>query len=251
MKALLRFRAPPPRPLQASLAVLHGLEDVARDRPLLVVVEDVHRMSPWLVDLVGFTARRLSRVPILLLVTSQPGSAALAERYKLPRLDLVGLDRTGVGQRADDGPDLWGVTTTPPEVEAATGGATAPVPSTARRIAASPRGAPPDHLDVTAAVRAFAANVKRPRTAQSGAHPGPADAPAVQPTRHGGRPAALTAGELKVCRLAAEGLTNRQIADRVFLSHRTVGGHLYTAFTKLGVERRSQLHDALNDPRRG
>src|SRR5262249_27156858 len=55
----------------------------------------------------------------------------------------------------------------------------------------------------------------------------------------------LTPQELEIVRLAAVGLTNKQIAERLFLSHRTVGGHLHRAFPKLGVATRAALRDAL------
>ena len=55
----------------------------------------------------------------------------------------------------------------------------------------------------------------------------------------------LSAQELQVAQLAAQGLTNRQIGERLYLSHRTVGSHLYRVFPKLGVQSRSQLHLAL------
>jgi DNA-binding CsgD family transcriptional regulator len=58
--------------------------------------------------------------------------------------------------------------------------------------------------------------------------------------------AKLSAQELQVARLAAQGLTNREIGERLYLSHRTVGSHLYRAFPKLGVRSRSQLHVALD-----
>jgi DNA-binding NarL/FixJ family response regulator len=57
---------------------------------------------------------------------------------------------------------------------------------------------------------------------------------------------ALTAQELEVAHLAASGLTNRQIAERLYLSHRTVGAHLYRIFPKLGVTSRAGLRDALS-----
>jgi DNA-binding CsgD family transcriptional regulator len=56
----------------------------------------------------------------------------------------------------------------------------------------------------------------------------------------------LTAQEHQVARLAATGLTNRQIAERLKLSPRTVGVHLYRAFPKLGVASRAALRDALH-----
>jgi ATP/maltotriose-dependent transcriptional regulator MalT len=55
----------------------------------------------------------------------------------------------------------------------------------------------------------------------------------------------LSAHELNIARLAASGLTNRQIAQRMFVSHRTIGSHLYRIFPKLGITTRVQLPDAL------
>jgi DNA-binding NarL/FixJ family response regulator/tetratricopeptide (TPR) repeat protein len=56
----------------------------------------------------------------------------------------------------------------------------------------------------------------------------------------------LSAQELQVAQFAAQGLTNREIGERLYLSHRTVGSHLYRVFPKLGVRSRSQLHLALD-----
>jgi DNA-binding CsgD family transcriptional regulator len=58
--------------------------------------------------------------------------------------------------------------------------------------------------------------------------------------------AKLSAQELQVSQLAAQGLTNREIGERLYLSHRTVSSHLYRAFPKLGVRSRAQLHLALD-----
>ncbi|KAA0091498.1 helix-turn-helix transcriptional regulator [Mycolicibacterium sp. P1-18] len=55
----------------------------------------------------------------------------------------------------------------------------------------------------------------------------------------------LTSQELQIAQLAAAGMTNREIADRIYLSHRTVAAHLYKVFPKLGITRRNQLHGAL------
>ncbi|MGI5335967.1 helix-turn-helix transcriptional regulator [Streptomyces sp. CA-181903] len=52
----------------------------------------------------------------------------------------------------------------------------------------------------------------------------------------------LTARELQVVRLAAQGLSNGEIAARLFLSPRTVGYHLYKIFPKVGVTSRAQLY---------
>jgi DNA-binding CsgD family transcriptional regulator len=55
----------------------------------------------------------------------------------------------------------------------------------------------------------------------------------------------LTPQELQIARLAAEGLSNREIGSRLYLSHRTVGSHLYRVFPKLGITSRGQLHSVL------
>jgi len=58
-------------------------------------------------------------------------------------------------------------------------------------------------------------------------------------------PAALTAQERQVAALAAAGLTNKQIGERLYLSHRTVAAHLYQIFPRLGITSRAALRDAL------
>ena len=55
----------------------------------------------------------------------------------------------------------------------------------------------------------------------------------------------LTAHELNIARLAGEGLTNREIGQRLYLSHRTVSTHLHRIFRKVGVSSRSDLGNAL------
>jgi DNA-binding NarL/FixJ family response regulator len=51
----------------------------------------------------------------------------------------------------------------------------------------------------------------------------------------------LTEQELQIAHMAAEGLSNREIGQRLFVSHRTVGSHLYSIFRKLGIVSRVQL----------
>jgi DNA-binding CsgD family transcriptional regulator len=55
----------------------------------------------------------------------------------------------------------------------------------------------------------------------------------------------LTPTEIRVVRLAASGMTNKQIGEELYLSDRTVGSHLYRAFPKLGISRRAALRDAV------
>jgi DNA-binding CsgD family transcriptional regulator len=62
--------------------------------------------------------------------------------------------------------------------------------------------------------------------------------------------AALTDSEVAVARLAADGLTNREAAARLFVSHHTISGHLRSIYLKLGISSRVELtrlaalHDA-------
>jgi DNA-binding CsgD family transcriptional regulator len=56
---------------------------------------------------------------------------------------------------------------------------------------------------------------------------------------------ALTPTELRVVRLAADGHSNREIAHQLYVTLKTVEGHLSRAYTKLGIERRGQLPRAL------
>ena len=69
--------------------------------------------------------------------------------------------------------------------------------------------------------------------------------------RIGGRPRSggLSASELRVASLVAEGRTNREIAAALFLSERTVAGHLTHIYAKLGIRSRTELARTLrSDP---
>ncbi|MFF4838267.1 LuxR C-terminal-related transcriptional regulator [Streptomyces sp. NPDC001315] len=68
----------------------------------------------------------------------------------------------------------------------------------------------------------------------------------VLPHPDGRAGAVLTAQEREIAELAASGLTNKQIAERLFISHRTVGAHLYQIYPKLGIASRVALRDALH-----
>jgi DNA-binding CsgD family transcriptional regulator len=59
----------------------------------------------------------------------------------------------------------------------------------------------------------------------------------------------LTPQELQIAMLAADGLTNRDIGERLFLSPRTISTHLYRIFPKLGVSSRTELvRTLISDP---
>jgi DNA-binding CsgD family transcriptional regulator len=59
---------------------------------------------------------------------------------------------------------------------------------------------------------------------------------------------ALTASERRVAELAAHGLRNRDIAETLFITLKTVETHLSHAYAKLDIQARSQLTDALGAP---
>jgi len=58
---------------------------------------------------------------------------------------------------------------------------------------------------------------------------------------------ALTPAERRVADLAAEGLTNRDIAQALFVTEKTVETRLGRIYDKLGVRSRHKLPDALNE----
>ncbi|MFF8847279.1 ATP-binding protein [Streptomyces sp. NPDC015127] len=55
----------------------------------------------------------------------------------------------------------------------------------------------------------------------------------------------LTPQELQIAQMAATGLTNREIGQQLYLSHRTIGAHLYRIYPKLGITSRGQLREKL------
>ena len=86
-----------------------------------------------------------------------------------------------------------------------------------------------------ALLRRAGAPVPRPR-------PADADLPAEL------RALGVTGREADVLRLLVEGLTNRQIGERLFLSPRTVEKHVASLLVKTGLQRRAQLGGYLAGP---
>ncbi|MFE5330384.1 LuxR C-terminal-related transcriptional regulator [Embleya sp. NPDC056575] len=104
------------------------------------------------------------------------------------------------------------------------------------------RAAARTHL--TAARTAFETLRAGPWQHRAAAELRAAGAPAAGPVDTGGHTDAttrLTPQELHVARLAATGLSNRDIGARLFLSPRTVGYHLSNAYPKLGITSRAAL----------
>jgi DNA-binding CsgD family transcriptional regulator len=65
------------------------------------------------------------------------------------------------------------------------------------------------------------------------------------------RPLPISDREREIAMLVAAGLSNHQVADRLFVSVRTVEGHLYRIFAKLGIDDRDQLIHLLSLDRSG
>ncbi|MFI5474463.1 helix-turn-helix transcriptional regulator [Streptomyces cacaoi] len=61
----------------------------------------------------------------------------------------------------------------------------------------------------------------------------------------------MSSQERRIADMAALGMTNREIAQRLQMSHRTVGAHLYRLFPELGITTRVQLPDALGGSHSG
>ncbi|MBM7504680.1 ATP-binding protein [Agromyces aurantiacus] len=97
------------------------------------------------------------------------------------------------------------------------------------------RAARDDFHAVGARTWAARANAELRATGERGWQPSPAPRELLSPQ------------EAQIADLAAQGLSNREIGERLFLSHRTVGSHLYRIFPKMGVTSRSQLAGALTD----
>jgi non-specific serine/threonine protein kinase len=73
------------------------------------------------------------------------------------------------------------------------------------------------------------------------------DADAPMPAAAAGE--TLTRREREIAVLVSDGLTNRQIADRLVISRRTVDSHLEHIRAKLAVSSRSEIGDQLKSPR--
>ncbi|MDU8993451.1 MULTISPECIES: AAA family ATPase [Streptomyces] len=63
--------------------------------------------------------------------------------------------------------------------------------------------------------------------------------------RHANTGEQLSAQEMQIALLASQGLSNREIGQRLFISHRTVGAHLYRIYPRLGITGRGKLAAAL------
>jgi DNA-binding NarL/FixJ family response regulator len=58
----------------------------------------------------------------------------------------------------------------------------------------------------------------------------------------------LTPAERRVARLAATGMTNREVAETLVVTEKTVESHMAASFRKLGIRSRTELARQLADP---
>jgi DNA-binding CsgD family transcriptional regulator len=80
-------------------------------------------------------------------------------------------------------------------------------------------------------------------SAMAGLHAGPGRRARMELTG----PSALTAAEWRVCRQAADGQTNREVAQALFVTEKTIERHLSSAYQKLGIRSRFQLASAISE----
>ena len=98
-------------------------------------------------------------------------------------------------------------------------------------------------LVLTAAAETFERLGARPWTERANAELRASGVAAVRGSSRGR--VKLTAQELEIAQLAASGLSNKEIGQRLFMSPRTVSSHLYKVFPKLSITSRAALRDAL------
>ncbi|MEI9514453.1 AAA family ATPase [Agromyces sp. CCNWLW213] len=84
---------PAPRPFVLGMAVLGLLREAARDGPVLCAVDDVHWLDASSVQVLGFVARRVERLPVAMLFVKRAG-LDVAGVDGIPTLALGGLDET-------------------------------------------------------------------------------------------------------------------------------------------------------------
>ncbi|MPZ29151.1 MAG: AAA family ATPase [Micromonosporaceae bacterium] len=88
-----RRSGPAPEPFLVALATLSLLAQVARDRPVLCLVDDAHWADPASLDALTVSARRFATEPIALVLAARPDAARPVDPVGLFDLPLGGLDR--------------------------------------------------------------------------------------------------------------------------------------------------------------
>jgi DNA-binding CsgD family transcriptional regulator len=229
-------RAVPQAPDRLAVAAgTHSLLTIAaEDRPLLILVDDLHWLDPASQEALLFALRRLDRDAVACLVTMRPGTAAPAG---LPCQELAGLGRDAAERL----------------VEAITG--TKPAPEVTRRLHAETGGNPLALAELSAVLTA--AQLSGAELPKAPLEPGTAirqrfaaRLDRLSPSSAGDGAEQLTPQELQIALLVTEGRTNAEVGRAVFLSTRTVEFHLSRAYRKLGVSSRTELTRGSPPPER-
>ena len=97
------------------------------------------------------------------------------------------------------------------------------------------------HLGPAVQERLVAAVISRPPSQDPAGPAGPDPARPAGPSASGRPPDGLTIREAEVLSLLASGLSNAEIAQRLYLSHATVKTHINRIFAKTGVRDRAQV----------
>ena len=97
----------PPEQFRVAMAVLDLLSDVASEAPLLVTVDDAHRLDRPSADVLAFVARRIESDRIVLLVATRDGHPSSITEAGLPEHRLEALDAaTATALLETSGPQL-------------------------------------------------------------------------------------------------------------------------------------------------
>lgn len=256
-------------PHRVALAVLELLSAVAAKQPLLVVGDDAHWLDRPSADVLAFVSRRIATEPIAVVLSLRDGDGDPFQAAGLPSLSISALAERASQARA--------------RMLLSVAAAGARHRLAAYRLtelceaAAAASGELVRAADLQPAIDFGLVRLEGDRVMF--AHPlipaaicqslPAADRQHIQHAlarlksdgdgrRQGARQLLhpvgspeLTPQELQIAQLAAGGLSNRQIAQQLSVSHRTVGSHLYHLFPKLGITTRVQLAHALESSTRG
>lgn len=268
--------------LGASVAVLEALAEAARRRPIVVLVDDAERLDAGERERLAFAARRLDAIGVAVIATASASGTGGFDTVDLAPLRdddarslLAGY---GLPRRVEDA-----VLATAEGVPLALTELTREAAPCAEALAAEPiielpvgwrlsaRGdraaadlsawpylrarlllAQGERLrrDKRSAEATDALRAARDELLMLGAQPLVERAERELRAAGGGRAPGLgelTPHELRIARLAADGLSNPEIGARLAVSPRTISSHLYRVFPKLGVTSRAQLKAALAD----
>jgi DNA-binding CsgD family transcriptional regulator len=240
---------------QQAFSLLHGLHwlvaNLAERRPLLVAVDDAHWADEMSLRFVHYLLQRVDELPVALLVAARPESEVGPGSSGGSR---------GIGSHARSSSSRSPTRPWPARARAARRGRRGRVlrrlragereqPVLPRRAALRPeRRRPAAHRGVRVRRRGCR---RRRGGAGRPAPPGRARArrrrPRPRRARSRGRDA-LTPPEHQIAELAAGGASNREIAEALFVTRKTVEAHLAAAYRKLDVSSRRELADRLDAP---